>query len=282
MLKLLPLSPLTRQTLPARLHWIAHLRAHGVCVPDLLPSIPGALCEEAVEGDGAFIAYAYARLPLSPSRQTDWADPTMPRRLGAVMGRMHRLARDYRPPPGLSGMEQWGEAEWFARPATVLHPSQGAIVAAIERLRAQLALWPREEGSYGLIHDDLHTGNVFCLGNDLAILDFDCCHCSWFVADIASALLFRTWIGPAKEEPATLAQAAAFLRELRRGYETEQMFQQEWLAMLLPLAKLREISLYQSFWGALDLAAGEGDALCRYVYESIATERPFLALDFVR
>jgi amicoumacin kinase len=276
--KLLPAeAPEAVEALQARLDWVAHLHAHGLHVPALIPSTRGELVECATLAGAAYAAYAYVALPLDEASRVDWEVPGEAHKLGAVMGRMHALARAYQPARGRPSVAHWHAADWLRDPASALHPSQAAIVAAILELRAALARFPHDAANYGVIHDDLHTGNVFRLGDDLAILDFDCCHQAWFAADIASALLFRTWIAPAKETPLVQERAARFLRELCQGYRTTSPLPPGWRAMLPELLKLREISLYQSFYGQVDLAHTD-DALCRYLVASIVERRPFLAM----
>lgn len=46
--------------------------------------------------------------------------------------------------------------------------------------------------------------------------------------------------------------------------------------MLSPLLKLREISLFQSFYRDVDASCGKEDALFRYLFKSINEDRPFL------
>jgi Ser/Thr protein kinase RdoA (MazF antagonist) len=162
----------------------------------------------------------------------------------------------------------------------VLHPSQAGLVAPILRLRDRITCFPRSPHNYGLIHDDLHTGNVFQSGGKLLVIDFECCHQGWFAAELASALLFRVWIAASKERPEVKVQALEFLRGVTHGYCAQRPLPDGWAEMLPDFLKLREISLYQSFYRTVDRTRGEGDSLCAYLYESIRQEKPFLDLDF--
>jgi hypothetical protein len=120
----------------------------------------------------------------------DYDDPALPGEMGALMGRMHRLARGYHPATGTPALGHWYEADWLQDPHRALHPSQAAAAEAIVRLRDTIAGFPRDQAHYGIIHDDFHGGNVFRLPAGLAVIDFDNCHQSRFAADIASAVLF--------------------------------------------------------------------------------------------
>jgi amicoumacin kinase len=275
-LKVLPATAGALETILAKLDWIAHLYENGFVVPRLLSSVHGNAAEQVESGGELFTAYAYEKIALTPDSRLDWSDADLPRRLGTVMGRMHKLAQAYASQKGRSLSREWDEADWLREPGRALHPSQNAIARAILCLRATLAGWPRNAMNYGLIHDDLHGGNVFRLGDELAIIDLDSCHYGWFAADIASALLFRVWIGPAKEDPLVRQAASRFLRQLLLGYQSQRELPPDWGKMLPYLLKLREISLFQSFYRHIDSSRGVDDPLFQYVFASISQDRPFL------
>ena len=276
-LKIIPSATEIAHVLRARLGWITHLHQNGLRVPELIASTGGGLVE-AVELRGIiYTAYAYISMPITARNQIDWRDATMPPRLGNVMGRMHRLARSYRPGPGKPTIGHWHDADWLREPERVLHRSQSAIADSIYQLRDRISQFPRDQANYGLIHDDLHTGNVFCLDGDLVIIDFDCCHHSWYAGDISSAVLFRVWIGPHKDAQ----EATAFLQGLIQGYTAQNDLPLEWASMLPYFLKLREISLFQSFYRDMDASRMEGDAFFQYLFDSISMDKPFFDVDFI-
>ncbi len=275
-LKLNRCGPEGSRELEGRLAWIRHLRANGMRVPELLPSRAGRFVEEIESGDERFSAYAYPKIDLGPANEIRWAEnPGLPCKLGAAMGKMHRLAQDA-PPEIRSVIGPWDAADWIDRPEQVIHPSQAAIIEAIRQLRAEIRRFPQTGATFGLIHDDLHTANVYTLDGELLILDFDQLHASWFAADIASTLLFRVWIGPDKEKPPIQAAGMEFLRELTRGYQAENELPPAWETMLPFFLKLREISLFQSFFRTTPLEQGLRDPFFAYIYASIGSNRPFL------
>ena len=190
-LKVLTSSRDMTEAVRARLDWIDHLRRNGVRVPSLVHSTEGRRLAIVAIDQTFYIGYAYGKLPLTSGSKLDYDDPCTVRELGRVMASMHKLANQYRPAAGRSKIGQWDEADWIRSPEQVLHRSQAAVVDAIVQLRSIVSAFPRTAQNYGIIHDDLHSGNVHRLGDGLAVIDFDCCHTGWFAADIASALLFR-------------------------------------------------------------------------------------------
>lgn len=55
-------------------------------------------------------------------------------------------------------------------------------------LHAELSALPTDATAYGLIHADLHLGNVMTDGNSLTAIDFDDSGFGWFVYELAVAL----------------------------------------------------------------------------------------------
>ena len=138
------------------------------------------------------------------------------------MGEMHRLATSY------SGNDHvaypaWDSNDYLKKADRLLHPSQSRVVEAITSLKAEIARLDKSPSTLGLIHDDLHSGNVFRNEKGIVVLDFECLHKSWFVADISSALLFQVWIGPNKDKPESREKAARFLMENMKPVLEEQI-----------------------------------------------------------
>ena len=69
-----------------------------------------------------------------------------------------------------------------------LTPNQKAIFGEARKVLRRLR-WPfGEPDRFGLIHSDLHLGNIMCSGDELTIIDFDDAGYGWFAHEIAVAL----------------------------------------------------------------------------------------------
>jgi len=269
-----------KTTATARTDWMSYLRRNGIDVPKLVHSTSNNLVEGVQIENSSFAGYCYLKIPLDVKDRSYWYQPAFIQKLGRTVGRMHSLAETYEPNTEGYVPPSWDDTPWIRKPESILHHSQTAIVDRIYELREQLNAYNRSKDNYGLIHDDLHTGNVFQTRDDLVILDFDCSHYNWFVADIASALLFRTWIGPEKEKPESRRVAIDFLRNLLLGYTEEHDIEEEWPERIPLFLKLREISLFQSYYSHVDLNEPHRDAFLQYVYQSIKSRKPFIDIDF--
>jgi Ser/Thr protein kinase RdoA (MazF antagonist) len=118
--------------------------------------------------------------------------------LGGIMAALHNQSETWTPPSGfkrhaLDDAGLMGEAPFWGPfwDHAILSPGErGALLAARDRLRAVLRRLPRDPSAYGVIHADLHPGNVLVRPGGLAVIDFDDTAFGWHAYDLAVALVF--------------------------------------------------------------------------------------------
>jgi Ser/Thr protein kinase RdoA (MazF antagonist) len=94
-------------------------------------------------------------------------------------------------------------------------PIRAARKLIFKRLRNYERKFPRR---MGLIHADLHFGNILLSGNRLVPIDFDDCGCGFHVYDLAVSLYsVQSMLGPKNKMP-------EFRRALIEGYKTSRPF----------------------------------------------------------
>ncbi|WP_151734180.1 phosphotransferase enzyme family protein [Paenibacillus tengchongensis] len=119
---------------------------------------------------------------VSPSDQSVWnSDLFM--HWGEAMGQIHAAAARY----GIrDGLLQWNENKVLRQLDSVQW--NPGIRRRWDHYLQELNELPRREGWYGLIHGDLHSGNLLVHEQSLYILDFGDCEYHWFAYDIATAV----------------------------------------------------------------------------------------------
>ena len=192
--------------------WTSALNAAGVAAPVGVRAVDGgwyvpvATQEEDGPGvrlaglttwtDGEGLAAVLDR--EGPAASTGWF-----RALGAVAAALHAQAADWTPPPGFTrhaldaeglvgSAPLWGP--FWTSPA--LSRAERALLRDTrERLSAALDRLGRGPATFGLIHADLHPGNVLVGDGGLTVIDFDDAAFGWRAFDIAVAVS-RHWGDP--------------------------------------------------------------------------------------
>lgn len=162
---------------------------------------------EPVENvDGVLVSILEARDPSEPRcavlmRWVPGEHPPTPmessafERLGEITARMHQHAEHFAPAPGFV-RPSWDLDRLFngifldgGAAAIPLKDHQFELLSAIRSdLSQALGKLRSAEGSWGLIHGDLHRDNILIDGEDIGIIDFDDCGWGFFAYDLASVL----------------------------------------------------------------------------------------------
>lgn len=229
--------------------WINYLVEGGVAAARALPSRQGRLVEtvEAAEGYWSVTSFekAQGHLPGRPD-----VTPELFEQMGRMMGRMHKLTKEYVPSdPAIRRMHWDEDVDTF--PVRYLPASDEKVIARANELMAHLKSLPRERDSYGLVHIDFHYGNFFVDNGRITLFDFDDCQYNWFAADIAISLFYT--VPHHCDSPENLAKAKSFLDCFLKGYERENTLDRQWLQQIPYFLKQREIDLYMVIHRSMDL-----------------------------
>jgi Ser/Thr protein kinase RdoA (MazF antagonist) len=162
-------------------------------------------------------------------------------RLGSIVAAMHNQASAWPQPAsftrhaldsdGLMGDAPfWGP--FWTHPA-LSQDERTLLLDTRGRIRGALARYGRHPSSYGLIHADLHPGNVLVAGDELLVIDFDDAGFGWHLYDVAVALA-RYRAAPA---------FAAIQRAFVEGYRARRDLPAEALALLPMFLLIRSLAV---------------------------------------
>jgi Ser/Thr protein kinase RdoA (MazF antagonist) len=161
--------------------------------------------------------------------------------LGAIEAAMHDQSSRWRPPPtfarhavdrdGLMGDAPfWGP--FWDHP--VFAPAERRLVIATrDRIRGAMDRLGRDPAIFGMIHADLHDGNLLVGAERLTVIDFDDCGFGWHLYDIAVAL------GHQQRSPGFEALRDAFVR----GYRSRRALGDDALALLPMFLLVRSLAV---------------------------------------
>jgi Ser/Thr protein kinase RdoA (MazF antagonist) len=257
--------------------WINYLARGGAHVSRAILSNQGQLVEAIDDGHGEqFLATAFIKAPGGPSWETEWT-PEFVEHYGQVMGRIHRLTKDYIPSDS-----SWRRPEWDTpgnmNIPTTMPASETAALQKFQELMRHFEMLPEDRESYGLIHQDAHGGNFFVKDGIITLFDFDDCVYSWFIYDIAMVLFYAAmWA----DDKATFTQE--FMRDFLQGYSQENTLAPIWLRELPYFLKLREIDLFGLIQHDFDMENLDDPWCVNYMKgrkELIDNEVPYIDFDW--
>lgn len=268
----------TVELIRGEVDWMTYLHRHGAAVARPVLSPRGALVEVIDDGQGGqFLATAFAKAPGKPPRGVA-RNVDLAREYGRVLGRMHRVTRNYAPPDPAWTRPHWDDDEmllafrFLPAEAAVAHRDYLRVLDAIHAL-------PVSRDTYGLIHQDAHGGNFFVdAGGKLTFFDFDDCVYSWFANDLAIVLFYAVTNEPDPEEA-----ARTFLPPFLEGYRREYHLEPVWLDHFPLFLKLRELDLYAAIHRDFDVNNLDHPWVRGYMdgrKARIDAGRPYLELDF--
>ena len=234
-----------RGELLGELLWLDHLIAEGCTVSTPIRSGTGALLETIPLDDEVYHLCCFERFggrELRPEADPAWNDALL-LRLGRQIGRIHR-ASDTLTLPAAQDRRQWYESGMMAFPEPLPPCYDRTVAQAMATFVKRMRSRSRPPRQYGLVHRDLHAGNLLVKGDRIAIIDFDLGCYAWRTIDFA-VLLFVHYFYPSLAVPdSTPRLAAKVLGTLAGGYREEYPLDDEQLTMVGDLIKLHEVLNY--------------------------------------
>ena len=253
----------------AELDWLDYLARDGVSVCTPLRSRSGALIETLEAQDGGFVAVVFEKAPGGHVERAKWT-PRMAYNRGKLLGRMHTLTKDYRPPSEQVKRRVWYDDDDFVNYRSYLPDSDSVVGDRLAEIIAELKSLATDRDSFGLIHMDAHTGNIFFDGDRPILFDFDDCGYDFFVSDIAISLYYA--IPRDGSEVDRREFSRAFLHSFLEGYRTENRLDNRWREVLPLILRRREALLYAVIYRGFD--SNDFDEWCR---NFLTTRRPRIA-----
>ncbi|WP_044639938.1 phosphotransferase enzyme family protein [Risungbinella massiliensis] len=218
--------------------WIKNLTDQGVAACKPVPSPNGNLVE-VLEVDGKKYPTVFFEKALgNPPNENDWND-TLFETMGQTIGKMHRLTRDYCAPKEATS-PTWKDSLKQIKEYMTFEDRE--IAAKFQEILDYPKSLTVDRDSYGLVHADVHAGNFFVNNGQIMLFDFQDCHYSWFVEDLAMALFYAIFTEyPRGMDP---DYPTLFWKSLLTGYKKENHLDKKWLNEIPYFIRQREIALY--------------------------------------
>lgn len=205
--------------------FLAALRAEGFRVPD--PWQARLVTAEVDEVPEARDCVLFRWMEGEFRRRDPRMSPEDARLVGHTMGRLHEFATQWAPPAHFDRQQTHAWAYGARGPMPIDAPHRmvseedRALLLEVDTMaRKLLNELPKNPANFGLIHADLHVGNLLFEDGQLNVIDFDDTGWAFWMYDFAAALAYETL----REEYATIRDAMfagyAEVRPLPPGAET--------------------------------------------------------------
>lgn len=221
------------------LDWLSYLEKGGASVCAPIPSLSGRWLEELDDNHGGtFIVSAFIRAEGDSPKYTHW-NTTGCEIYGELLGRIHRLSKDYSPADPRWRRLSWDDPVMLDVEAAIPGDNKLVLERFTELVTVIDAL-PVDHHGFGLIHQDAHGDNLKIDGSgQIRLYDFFDCTYSWYVNDIAIVLFYA-----AMWQKDRAAFTRRFMGDFLVGYRRENQLDDSWLQYIPLFLKLREIDLY--------------------------------------
>ena len=233
------------------LEFAHYLGKNGIFVSSPIQNRKGNIYEPAKDGEQLYIA---TLMDFIEGKNPDANELLNNDRLvymwGKLTGKMHKAAKEY---PIWRNTDEADKRFGFeAEIDSFIRMSPNEFIREKwNEVREKLRALPIDRDTYGFIHNDNHQMNIIASGNDIAVIDFDCAECHFFVNDIllpVQGLLFDVtggMMGPVSKPDILKKFYSSFLA----GYKTENNLDEFWLKQLGVFLEYRRLLLYTVLQG---------------------------------
>lgn len=159
---------------------------------------------------------------------------------GVAVGRLHSLTKDFKPN---HKRYHWYEEDYVEIGKRNLPEEYRFVIDKAIAQKEKINQYKTDIDSYGLIHTDLHFGNMFFDGKELTFFDFDDASYKHFISDIAIIIFYYFGYGTKTDEEIE-EEAITLMTPFIKGYETMNQLDRYWFEQLNEFIKLREIILF--------------------------------------
>jgi len=235
------------ETTNGMIEWLQFLQTNGAAVPKLVKSIQNNPVEYIQSGDRIYsvdVTYKIlgenARAQVIENQDLSWA-----RSFGQAVGKIHQLAARA-PESVLRVRPHWNQIGNDFNPPAQLSTEEIGIRRRRTEILNQIRELPKTPDVYGLVHIDLHLGNILVhnASSAITLLDFDDVSFGWFMMDLVTPItdIVVCHSGQNKDEIIN-----TYLAEALKGYQLEAQLNLEQQAHIPLLLDLLEIGLYTRF-----------------------------------
>lgn len=185
-----------REEISSELEWLAALRRKGLIVPEAIPNMEGALVTDTYLSGGQQSYVTSLRWIEGERLDKGALTGEAIRKMGALMATLHEASADFSPSASFV-RPTWGsqsfQRDWAHlqqhHMRFILDEAFVLYTMAASKVADQLGTFTIHERNYGIIHADLHIGNVVFRDDEPYPIDFGRCGFGYHLYDMAQAIM---------------------------------------------------------------------------------------------
>jgi Ser/Thr protein kinase RdoA (MazF antagonist) len=239
-----------KDKIAAEVDWLHYLQKNGANIATPSPSINGKLIEIIPLEDSYFSVTKFNKVPGEKVTQQNWLPPLF-KETGRTTGLLHKLTKSYLPSEGIVKRENLFDSE-FSRADLIFAAKHKFLLDKILNIRERIKNLSVSNESFGLVHNDIHRGNMFLNNGKIFLFDTADCAYTWFVADIALTLFFTVLYTLPKRENLT-PHIVEFMNNYWDGYLRENSLPDNEIEFIPQLMTLRAIFIYRHLLETWDI-----------------------------
>jgi len=225
----------------AEIEFIDYLYKNGANVAQIIKSKKRKISEKiSIDKDTYFTVTMFEMAPGTYVKR-DEVTPHFQKMFGGVVGRLHRLTKNYKPK---HRRPHWYEDSLFVRAKEYLKEEDYFVLDKLNETIEAIKSLPSDKDSYGLIHTDLHFGNMYYHNGRLMIFDWDDSSYKHFMSDIAIIIFYMLGMNYDLDDDQKADYTSKFFDNFCLGYLEENSMKFSWFEHLNTFLKLRELILY--------------------------------------
>ncbi|MCP4180522.1 MAG: phosphotransferase [bacterium] len=230
----------TQELLKGEIEWMGYLLKRDISIIRPITFSNKNFIESINYKGSTFFISKFSKAPGEAPNQKNWNNSLI-ESFGKEIGKLHSASREYTPTIMQNKRPDWDD--------NVFNDDEGEISDNLQNihikyknLQNKINKLPKNKDSFGLIHRDIHFGNVMLDINKITILDFDDCAYDWYLNDIAVFLFYSVCIY--SQDIDGIDFVNNFLGHFLKGYRQHSKITDEELSKLSLFLKRKEISFY--------------------------------------
>lgn len=267
----------------AEMDYVNYLFYMKVNVSKIIPSINNKLVEVIYDNNECHFVSVFEKAKghlLRVDNINEWNESLF-YKWGKTMGKIHCLTKNYNPKEGIVPRKQWNEDLNFK--GEYAFTEKDCIIYNVwTEIIKEMNTFPKDKGSYGLIHNDFHHYNFFIYDGEIIVFDFDDCLYHWYVCDIAIAIYHSLQTIPINSVQERREFGVKFIESFLKGYLEENKIEEKWIDKIPLFLEYRRICSYNfilKLWRKNQLNDHQKEYLKNMRYD-IENRVPYIDINF--